>query len=583
MNTQFKYFIENIYDADATNKTKLQQVGEFIEYINQKDDLLIDAKIKDTIKVLGTIKAFEDGYLKQLPYTSKTTALTTYLLIEKFMNEKIINNSKDDPFLLCDLTYGYGMELYWVAELIKKNLLDSKQTFIAMYYDKYFSIGSHYKEILIKNSGKEEKKRVYFNSDRSLVDNQGIVFKDDSFHIHTNIEIKFNKEKPLRAKSYNFYQKDLIKFTNEIDSTTENVFYLVDKENRSLFKINKEIGMYQKMAQNKLIDFNLLFDTVISDIDILSKKTVDITKLLAVTAEIEIKKLNLNYKIENIDFSKIKYFNFKDYDHLEHRGVLLKDISNSIYILDLPSNDIISQDSGVSDKILKQILDYLSNLEDDKQQIFIISTSKGANDFKDQPLYKGSVKLSGDFMPLTDTAMNLIVLSNISMNNFEIDLSNGELLNIETNRIFDDKKEIKQKLVMKDITTYNSQQYKFINQINNKNTQEFFGTLKLGNYNIINNTLFKQENEEYILVGIIKSISLEESKLMITLNTDKLIDVNFESNKEALVYRDYKMLFKKYMGVDLKDELYEDLNEKDIKEMYKAVVYELHNEVEKNV
>ena len=100
---------------------------------------------------------------------------------------------------------------------------------------------------------------------------------------------------------------------------------------------------------------------------------------------------NLNYKIENIDFSKIKYFNFKDYDHLEHRGVLLKDISNSIYILDLPSNDIISQDSGVSDKILKQILDYLSNLEDDKQQIFIISTSKGANDFKDQPLYKGSV------------------------------------------------------------------------------------------------------------------------------------------------------------------------------------------------
>ena len=77
-------------------------------------------------------------------------------------------------------------------------------------------------------------------------------------------------------------------------------------------------------------------------------------------------------------------------------------------------------------------------------------------------------------MPLTDTAMNLIVLSNISMNNFEIDLSNGELLNIETNRIFDDKKEIKQKLVMKDITTYNSQQYKFINQINNKNTQEFF-------------------------------------------------------------------------------------------------------------
>ena len=136
---------------------------------------------------------------------------------------------------------------------------------------------------------------------------------------------------------------------------------------------------------------------------------------------------------------------------------------------------------------------------------------------------------------------------------------------------------------MKDITTYNSQQYKFINQINNKNTQEFFGTLKLGNYNIINNTLFKQENEEYILVGIIKSISLEESKLMITLNTDKLIDVNFESNKEALVYRDYKMLFKKYMGVDLKDELYEDLNEKDIKEMYKAVVYDLHNEVEKNV
>ena len=136
---------------------------------------------------------------------------------------------------------------------------------------------------------------------------------------------------------------------------------------------------------------------------------------------------------------------------------------------------------------------------------------------------------------------------------------------------------------MKHITTYNSQQYKFINQINNKNTQEFFRTLKLGNYNIINNTLFKQENEEYILVGIIKSISLEESKLMITLNTDKLIDVNFESNKEALVYRDYKMLFKKYMGVDLKDELYEDLNEKDIKEMYKAVVYELHNEVEKNV
>jgi hypothetical protein len=186
-------------------------------------------------------------------------------------------------------------------------------------------------------------------------------------------------------------------------------------------------------------------------------------------------------------------------------------------------------------------------------------------------------------MPLTDTAMNLVVLSNVSMDDFEIDLSNGKLLNIETNRIFDNKKEIKQKLVMKDITRNNSKQYIFINKINNKNANDLFATLKLGNYVVVNNTLFNKENGDFILVGVIKSISLEESKLIIKLNTEESVEITFKSDNNAIVYKDYKVLFKKYMDVDLKDELYEDFNEKDIKDMYKAVICELYNKVENNV
>ena len=579
MSSQFKYFTENIFDTDATDKTKLQQVGEFIEYINKDKNLSIDEKIKDTINVLDKVKAFEDGYLKQLPYTSKTTALLTYLLIEKLINEKILSSSRENPFLLCDLTYGYGMQLYWVAELVKRNLLDSKQTFIAMYYDKYFSIGSYYKVVSLKLNGKEAKKRIYFNSDHSVVDNQNIVLKEESYKMVTNIEIKFNKENPFKNKSGS-YKKELLDFSTEIDTAEESLFYIIDKKNKSLFKIDKDSKKYQKMAANKLIDFDLLMDIKIFSLDSLSTITVDITKKLTEATEIKIKKLNLDYKIDGIVFNKIEYFDFKAYDDLKHADIPLKDTSNSVYILDLPSNDIISQDNGVADKILKQILDYLDYLEKDKQQIFIISTAKGASDFKDQPLYKGSVKLSGDFMPLTDTSMNLIVLSNVDIDNFEIDLSNNELLTIETDRIFDNKKEIKQKLVMKDVTTQSSIQYEFINQINHKKSNELFATIMLGEYIIINNTLFKKESDKFILVGIISSIDLEESKLIIKLNTDELINIAFKSDKDTIVYKNFKVLFKKYMGVVLKDELYEDLNKKDISDMYKSLVFKLYNEVQ---
>lgn len=572
--TPFEYFLNNIYDAGSANKTTLTQIGDFIEYINNNKDISIDIKIYNTILVLEKVKAFDDTYLKQLPYTSKTTSLLTYLLIEKLINENILTNSKDEPFLLCDLTYGYGMQFYWVVKLLKKNLLHSKQTFITVKYDKYFSIGSYYKEIEFKN----KKLRVYFNDDDTLVNNQIVTHNDNIYSVVIDIDIKFNKANLQKTKT-NEYKKDLLKYTDDIDCQEDNIFYIVDRDSNNIFKINKNTNTYQKMAKNKLININEINESIILDINTISRQTVDITNELNSSSKVEIKKLKLDYEDNRTEPYEIDYFDFKNYNNLEYAGIKLKNISNSIYILDLPSNDIISEDSGIADKILMNIKIYLRNLNSTEQQIFIISTAKGKNDFKDESLYKGSIKLSGKFMPLTDTAMNLIILSNANIQKFEIDLSNDELLNVEMNRIFSDKKEIKQKLAMKDIDTCNSLQYKFINQINNKKAEDLFTNLSLGDYRIINNTLFKNKNDTTELLGIITCISLEDSLLKIRLVSDELIEILFNSQQSSIVFNNNELLFKNYVNNKLQDNVYKEPNSIEIHNMYKSLVNKLYEEV----
>ena len=49
--TAVEHFIKNIYDEDSKDKTKLQQIGEFIAYLNERN-ISTEEKIESTIKLL---------------------------------------------------------------------------------------------------------------------------------------------------------------------------------------------------------------------------------------------------------------------------------------------------------------------------------------------------------------------------------------------------------------------------------------------------------------------------------------------------------------------------------------------------
>jgi len=209
-----EYFLNNIFDEQASYRTKLQQIGEFIKYLNELN-IDMNKKIDGVIFVLDKVKAHEDGYLKQLPYTAKTTALVTYLLIEKLVDMGVLSNSADRPFVLCDLTYGYGMQYFWVVELLKKNLLDRTQTFIALKYDRYFSIGDYYKEI--EYSEKKKTIRVYFDKNHNLIKHQHVVEEDGQYYIQKNLKLEFSKENNI--KKNDSFVKQLADFEEAINYT----------------------------------------------------------------------------------------------------------------------------------------------------------------------------------------------------------------------------------------------------------------------------------------------------------------------------------------------------------------------------
>jgi hypothetical protein len=175
--------------------------------------------------------------------------------------------------------------------------------------------------------------------------------------------------------------------------------------------------------------------------------------------------------------------------------------------------------------------------------------------------------------------MNLIVLSNANIENFEIDLSNENLLNIEMDRIFDNQKEIKQKIVMKNILSKNSIQYEFINQINNKKQNELFTKLSLEDFAIINDTLFKKENGQFQLEGIINFLDINNSNLEITLITNEKIIIEFKSNNQSLALNSNRVLFKNYIGLENNDTIHKEYTSKEINEMYKSLINKLYKEV----
>ena len=56
--TAVEHFIKNIYDEDSRYLTKLQQIGEFIAYLNERN-ISTEEKIESTIKVLDKINSLK--------------------------------------------------------------------------------------------------------------------------------------------------------------------------------------------------------------------------------------------------------------------------------------------------------------------------------------------------------------------------------------------------------------------------------------------------------------------------------------------------------------------------------------------
>lgn len=576
--TAVEDFIKNIYDEDSRNLTKLQQIGEFIAYLNERN-ISTEEKIESTIKVLDKIKAYSDKTLKQLPYTSKTTARLTYLLIEQFVEQGFLKVG-EDPFILCDLTYGYGMHLSWVTRLLKKNLLQHNQTLIAMYYDKYFDIGAYYKDIDVKVNGKEHNIKVFFNENNELIPNQNIEVDSDLFYLISTVDISFNSTNDIyTAKGI---RKEISPYVDTIVNTHEDNFFIIDNDTKKIIKINKVNSTYSFMKKNKL-EFTSVGIATVNNLDSFSRNAIDITEKLDKTKQVDIKKLNIDFKDNDIVFSKIDSFNFANFENINYENQFINNYNNSVFILDLPSNDIVSDDSSVSDKILSSIRNYLTRLSIAQQQIFIISTAKGEKDFENNPFFKGIIYMNGDFLPLNDNSMNLVVLSNADIPYFNIDLESKKILDIETPRIFELQKELRQKVILKDIFSKSSEQLNFLKQINQKKLEDLFTILSLKEYVIIEQTLFKKTDGMFETIGNIEYIKLVNNVLEIKTDNKELsiVSIPFESDGNALYFdkKNKKLIFKNYINLERKDESETELSSEEITEIYKSVITTIYREV----
>lgn len=597
MQQHYQQFLDNIYDEDATNKTKLQQVSIFIKYLNEYRDsqgnpISMEEKVALTIKVLAKIKAQNDGYLKQLPYTSRTTAYATFLLIEMFFKKGYLDNrNRENFFILCDLTYGYGMHSYWVTDLIIRFMLDKGQSFISMYYDKYFLIDK-YCDIQIAEGKEHKDVRVYFKANGDLLEGQSVILENYRFKYKTDIKIEFNGDKNLYTKNENLCS-DLKDFATHINLAQTNTFYLKNSSN-DIFEIDKEARTYKKLKKLKKFDYTVFENTIFdkNEFDNNLQSVLDVHQIISNAEKVEVGKLNLDYNIIGITKSKIDSFDFIDYNNLFYDTIQLSGHSNSVYILDLPANDIISQDSAIADKLISNICSFLSAIENNNQQIFIISTAKNKTDFERNSLwkssYKGIVNLSGSFMPLTDTAMNLVVLSNKNIEEINIDISYDRIIDFETPDIFEKIKEIKQKCTILPIQNPDSKQYKFFNNINNLSYQDLYKQINTGKFIIFNDFLFEKTESDIKILGNILKIAKneDEKKIIITIldhnyKEDKK-EIHLECNFDNIVFHGNEIWYKKYSG-DHCNMHYINPTKAEFELMYKNLIVKLAQGIQKNV
>lgn len=576
--TAVEYFIKNIYDEDSKNVTKMQQVGDFIAYLN-KINIPTEEKIESTIKVLDRIKAYSDKTLKQLPYTSKTTARLTYLLIEQFVEQGFLKVG-DEPFVLCDLTYGYGMHLSWVTRLLKKNLLQHNQTLMAMYYDKYFDIGAYYKEIEVKIDNRDINIKVFFNEYDELVPRQNIEFDDNTFYLISDMDIIFNVTKDISTSKG--IKKEMLAYSNILKNTITDNFFIIDNNVKKIIKIDKLNSTYSLMKKNKF-EFNSVGIETANSINDFSINRLNITEKLKQAKKVNIQKFNIDFKDSDIEFLNVGSFDFVNFEEINWNTYSIQNIANSVFILDLPSSDIVTDDSKVSDSILASIRSYLNRLPVTQQQIFIISTAKGEKDFIDNHFFRGIIYMNGDFLPLNDNSMNLVVLSNANIPYFNIDLESKRILDLELSRIFELQKELKQKIILKDVTSKESEQLTFLKQINRKKVEELFTVLSLKEYVVIEQTLFRKTQDSFETIGNLQEVKLVDNVLEIKTDSKELVIVviPFESDGKALYFdkNNNKVIFKKYIKSELKDEIETELSLEEISKIYKSVITTIYNEV----
>lgn len=395
---------ENISILDKINKIIKKLNDSFLSYEDKNMLFLENIKDKDF---------FELNEIKQNPFTPNSIGVISSFFLEYFLSNNIIFNggviSKNVPVF--DLTYGTGNML---------NQFLSRKITNVNFSPFYLDIAESYtKNSTIKNVvfpfeiSEEDKEYIYENS---------IFFKIDK---------------------KDFYKLDFSKDNLKISLFEDNEIFKIKIEN---IKNNKLVVLKSDLINelcNEIFHKDKIKDNFIFDIYINEDSFEVFFKVSFKKGEIKEKSIetkhNLNVVItpdnniekikKNFNFNFLSPYNFENIIKTKSKGVEIEP-SEAIVLLDLPVNDLITNNTvKMDEKIFRNINEYLNSLKN-KTRLFIIYSRLEPNSLRnvlEDKYINFSLRFNKNFQPLTDTDMYLYFISNCEIDKKLISNKNQDM------------------------------------------------------------------------------------------------------------------------------------------------------------